>query len=193
MPVGPNPPQPRTLGTSPDTLGVLQAMQGIIISEALVGGSSPFAALSSADATRYGVSKAVFIGRPKDFKDAYLPQCCLWIPERDENHQPVAVVGFASGGGARVEDEIEITVQAFADLRTDWYAGEQKILQLRDALWPAVLHHTELGGTVSSVIESDAHEGRGLCYEQIGGTDYRCYELIVWVRQVYLIAGGRVL
>ncbi len=73
-----------TLASGPNTLGVLQAMQSIILNEALVAGVSPFAALSAADQARYGVTRAVFIGRPKDFSDAYLPQCALWIPQRDE-------------------------------------------------------------------------------------------------------------
>lgn len=174
------------LATGPNTLGVLQALQGIIINGALVGGVSPFAALSTTDATRYGVARAVFIGRPKDFSDAYLPSCCLWIPERDEPHQPVELMGHTG----RVFDDIEITVQAFADLRTDWYAAEQKILQIRDALWPVVLKHVQLGGTVATVTESDAWEGRGLCYEEIGGVQYRCYELQVGIRQQWSIAGG---
>jgi len=186
MPTGP---QPRALGSAPTTLLVLQAMQGIILNEALVGGVSPFAALSAADAARYGVSKAVFVGRPKDFRDGYLPQCCLWIPERDEPQQPVELVGFSTG---RVQDDLEVTVQAFVDLRTDWYLAEQKILQIRDALWPAMLHHVLLGGTVPSVIDADAREGRGFCFEQIAGTDYRCYEAIWSVQQTYNIAGGRV-
>ncbi len=175
-----------TLASSSNTLGALQALQSIIIAEVLVGGVSPFAALSTADATRYGVARAVFVGRPKDFADAYLPSCCLWIPERDDPQQPVELVGYSG----RVFDDIEITVQAFADLRTDWYAAEQKILQIRDALWPVVLKHIMLGGTVSTVTEADAYEARGLCYEQIAGVDYRCYELIVQVRQQWSVAGG---
>ena len=174
------------LATGPNTLGVLQALQGIIINEALVGGVSPFAALSASDATRYGVSKAVFVGRPKDFADVYLPCCVLWIPERDDPQQPVELVGYSG----RVFDDVEITVQAFTDLRTDWYAAEQKILQIRDALWPVVLKHVMLGATVPTVTESDAYEARGLCYEQIAGVDYRCYELIVNVRQQWAISGG---
>lgn len=189
MPVGPS---PRTLGTAPSTLAILQAMQSIILNEALVGGVSPFAALSAADATRYGVSKAVFIGRPKDFKDGYLPQCCLWVPERDETQQPVELVNVASGSGARVSDDLEVTVQAFVDSRTDWWLGEQKIISIRDALWPAVLHHILLGGTVSNVIDADAKEGRGFFFEQIGGVDYRTYELIWHVTQSWNVAGGRI-
>lgn len=181
-------PQPRALPSAPTTLSVLQALQSIILAEALVGGSSPFAALSASDAARYGVSRAVFIGRPKDFKDAYLPQCCLWIPERDDAQQPVELVGFAG----RVSDVIEVTIQAFADMRTDWYAGEQAILNIRDGLWPPLLRHRQLGGTVVSVTEAIPREGRGLCFEQLGGTEYRCYEVVEEVRQQYNLAGGLV-
>lgn len=174
------------LASGPNTLGVLQAMQGIIIAEALVGGVSPFAALSASDQTRYGVARAVFIGRPKDFADAYLPCCSLWIPERDEREQAVELVGL----GGRVFDDVEITIQAFTDMRTDWYAAEQKILQIRDALWPVVLKHILLGGTVNTVNDADAYEGRGLCYEQIAGVEYRCLELVWHVRQQWAIMGG---
>lgn len=177
---------PTTLASGPNTLGVLQAMRTIILNEALVGSVSPFAALSAHDAARYGVARAVFIGRPKDFSDAYLPQCALWIPERDAAEQPVELVGHVG----RVVDDIEVTVQAFCDLRSDWWAAEQQILQIRDALWPAVLKHLLLGGAVATVTEADAWEGRGLCYEEIAGVQYRCYELVWAARQEYLIAGG---
>ncbi len=175
-----------TLASGPNTLGVLQAMQSIILNQALVGGVSPFAALSASDQTRYGIARAVFIGRPKDFSDAYLPQCALWIPQRDEAQQPVELIGHIG----RVFDDIEVTVQAFCDLRKDWWAAEQQILQIRDALWPVVLKHVLLGGTASAVTDADAYEGRGICYEEIVGTQYRCYELIWAVRQQYVIPGG---
>lgn len=172
------------LPAQPDTLGALRAMQSIVLAEALVGGVTPFAALSAADASRYGVANAVFLGQPKDFKDAYLPQCRIWLPERDE------AVALASYGG-RAEAELEATVQVFVDLRTDWYLGEQKILAIRDALWPALLRHERLGGTVPSVIESAGRAGRGLCYEQVAGVEYRCYEAHWWARQQWSISGGR--
>ena len=178
----------RTLGSAATTLSVLQAMQGIILNEVQVGLASPFAALSASDASRFGVARAVFIGRPKDFKDAYLPQCCLWIPQRDEAQQPVELVGYAG----RVSDVIEVTVQAFADLRSDWYAAEQQILNMRDALWPPLLRHKLLGGGVPSVTDAEPREGRGLCYEQVAGIEYRCYELVVSVRQQFNLAGGLV-
>ena len=75
MPLGP------PLPVQPATFAALRAMQGLILSECLVGGASPFAALSAGDAARFGVANAVFVGRPKDFKDAYLPQCRLWRSE----------------------------------------------------------------------------------------------------------------
>lgn len=176
------------LPSSPQTLACLQAMQSIILTEALVSSASPFAALSASDAARYGVSNAVFIGRPKDFKDAYLPQCCLYVPEADATQQPVEMVGYVG----RIFDEVEVHVQAFVDLRTDWYLGEQKVLQIRDALWPAVVHHLLLGGTVATVCDADAREGKGFFYEQIAGVDYRCYELIWWVRQQWQVSGGKI-
>ena len=174
-----------TLPAQPGTFAALQAMQAIILSECLVGGASPFAVLSSADATRYGVANAVFVGRPKDFKDAYLPQCCLWIPPETE---AVELVGYAG----RASAELTALVLVYVDLRPDWYAAEQQILTIRDALLPALLHHERLGGGVSTVIESEVQPGRGLCYEQIGGSEYRCFEARWWVRQQWSIAGGRV-
>ena len=87
-------------------------------------------------------------------------------------------------------DLIEVTVQAFSDLRSDWWAAEQQILQIRDALWPVVLKHLRLGGAVATVTEADAWEGRGLCYEEIAGAAYRCFELVWAVRQQYVVAGG---
>lgn len=175
------------LPSGPSTLAALQAMQGIILAEALVGGVSPFATLNAADQARYGVARAVFVGRPKDFASAYMPQCCLWIPERDEARQPVQFVGYAG----RVFETVEVMVQAFADVTADWWQAEQKILQIRDALWPPILRHLQLGGTVATVTEADAEEGRGLCYEEVAGAQYRCYELRWTFRQQYSIAGGK--
>jgi hypothetical protein len=158
-------------------------MQSIILGECLVGGVTPFAALSAADATRYGVANAVFIGRPKDFADAYLPQCCIWIPQETE----AVELGYAG----RATAEFEALVQVFVDVRADWYAGEQQALAIRDALWSGMLRHARLGGAVATVIASEAREGCGLCYEQIAGIEYRCFEARWWVRQQWTIALGR--
>jgi hypothetical protein len=175
------------LATQPATLAALQAMQSIVINECLVSSASPFAALSAADQTRYGVAVAVFIGEPKDFKDAYLPQCSIWIPAGDAAAQTVEFMGYAG----RVFDEVEAIVRVFVDLRTDWWLAEQKILQIRDALWPALLHHERLGGTVATVTEAWAREGRGLCYESVARVSYRCYEALWGFRQQWNVAGGR--
>jgi hypothetical protein len=162
-------------------------MQTIILNECLVASVSPFATLSAADQTRFGVARAVFIGKPKDFKDAYLPQCSLWVPPRDEQLQAIEMDGYVG----RVTEEVEAIVTAYVDMRTDWYAGEQNILQIRDALWIALLHHGKLGGTVATVIESEAYEGLGFGYEQVGGIEYRIYEARWWVRQQWMLSGGR--
>lgn len=176
--------------TVPATLAALEAMQSIVIAEVLNGGSSYFAALSASDQTRYGVSRAVFVGQPKDFADAYLPQCHIFVPQGDEAAQPREMVGYTWG---RIEEEIEATVRVFVDMRTDWWAGEQTVLGIRDSLWSAMLRHQRLGGAIPAVIESWAREGRGLCYESVVGTEYRCYEAIWGFRQQWQVAGGRVL
>lgn len=162
-------------------------MQSLILSECLVAGVSPFAALGAADAARYGVARAVFVGRPKDFADTYLPQCCIWLPA-DTNAETVELAGYAGRALATIDARVLLLV----DQRTDWYAAEQQILVLRDALWPVLLRHAQLGGAVASVTASEAFVGRGLCYEQVAGVQYRCFEAIWRVRQQWLIPGGRV-
>ena len=184
-----------TLPTAPNTLACLQAMQGIIVNECLVGGVSPFAALAAGDAARFGVGRAVLVGKPKDFKDGYLPQCNLWIPPGEDADQEQELVGYGSGAGVggRVFGEFVAVVTAYVDLRTDWYAGEQQILEIRDALWPALLRHAQLGGTVAGVIEAEAFEGQGLGYELVAGMEYRTYEARWWVRAQWSLSGGRII
>ena len=169
------------------TLAALQAMQALILSEVLVGGVSPFAALSAGDQARYGVSRAVLIGKPKDWKDAYLPACTLWVPPGDAVQQPVEMIGYTG----RVFDQVEVQVCCWVDLRTDWYAGEQQILTIRDALWPTLLKHERLGGTVAGVTQAAGSEGRGLAYESVAGVEYRIYEAVWRFGQQYVVAGGR--
>lgn len=173
-----------SLPTQPDTLATLQAMQSLIVAGCLVGGTSPFAALSAADAARYGVANAVFVGQPKDVNTAYMPQCAITVPE---NAEVVTLAGYAG----RAVAEIEALARVYVDPRPDWYAAEQQALAIRDALWPVLLRHAELGAMVASVIASEGRPGRGLCYEQIAGNVYRCYEARWWVRQQWSVAGGR--
>ncbi len=174
-----------TLPSQPDTFGALRAMQSLILSECLVAGVSPFAALGAADAARYDVARAVFVGRPKDFADAYLPQCCIWLPT-DTNAETVGLAGYTGRALATFAAHVLLLV----DQRTDWYAAEQQILALRDALWPVLLRHAQLGGAVPSVTASEAFVGRGLCYEQVAGVQYRCFEAIWRVRQQWQASGG---
>jgi hypothetical protein len=103
-----------TLPSQPDTFGALRAMQSLILSECLVAGVSPFAPLSAADATRYGVARAVFIGRPKDFSDAYLPQCCITLPS-DSRAESVEMVGYAG----RARSMFAARILLLVDQRTD--------------------------------------------------------------------------
>ena len=176
-----------TLPTQPDTFGALRAMQSLILSECLVAGVSPFAALSASDAARYGIARAVFVGRPKDFADAYLPQCCIYLPP-DTAAETVELAGYAG----RAQSTIAAHALLLVDQRADWYAAEQQILALRDALWPVLLRHAQLGGTVPSVVAGEVATGRGLCYEQVAGVQYRGFEAICRIRQQWQIIGGRV-
>jgi hypothetical protein len=179
------------LPAQPDTLGALAAMRTIILSECLVGGVTPFAALSAADAARYGVSVAAFIGRPKDFNDVYLPQLNLWIPPEPEGASAANEVALVGAVG-RANAEFEAIVQVIVDMRADWYAGEQKALAIRDALWSALLRHERLAGLAPTVTASEARPGRGLRYEQIAGVEYRVIEARWWARQEWQITGGLV-
>lgn len=180
---------PRPVGVAlpalPDTLAALRAMQSLLLAECLVGGVSPFAALPAADAARYGVANAVFVGRPKDFSDAWLPACCIALAPGSER---VTLDGHA--GRALAEWEADVLV--LADLRADWYAAEQRVLAIRDALWPVLLRHDSLGGTVPTVAQADARPGHGLGYAEIAGVTYRAYTARWWVRQQWTLPGGRV-
>jgi hypothetical protein len=84
-------------------------------------------------------------------------------------------VTLESAGG-RASAELEALVQVYVDMRADWYAGEQSILAIRDALLPILMRHARLGGSVPTVIESETAAGRGLDYEQIAGVEYRFFE-----------------
>lgn len=174
-----------TLPSQPDTFGALRAMQSLILSECLVAGVSPFAPLSAGDAARYGVTRAVFVGRPKDFSDAYLPQCCIWLPP-DTRNGAIAMQSYAGRALATFDAHVLLLV----DQRADWYAAEQQILALRDALWPVMLRHALLGGAVASVTAAEAVAGRGLYYEQVAGVQYRGFEAIWRVRQQWQISAG---
>lgn len=186
-------PQGVALPAQPNTFGALQAMQSIILSECLVNGVTPFAALTSADATRYGVSSAVFVGRAKDFNSAYLPQANLWLAPEPEQTTPTPANSFALGGlVGRANAEFEAIVQVIVDMRGDWYAGEKQLLAIRDALLPTLLRHERLNALAPGVTASEGRPGRGMSYEQIAGVEYRMYEARWWARQEWMMSGGRV-
>jgi hypothetical protein len=173
---------------APNTLGVLRALQTLLVGNVLVGGVSPFASLSSADATRYGVSHAIYIGAPKDFKDGYLPQCQIVVEEESVT---------LSGAQGRAADALHVRITAIADF-TDWWAGEQSILGLRDAIWPVVLAHVRGGasaGTCFVALDASddsltASDGFGML--EVAGVWYRTWTCHVIARQVWAPAGGLV-
>jgi hypothetical protein len=175
--------------TGPNTLGMLQAVQGLILGNVLMGGVSPFASLNAADAARYGVARAVYIGAPKDFKDAYLPQCQI-VPEEE-------TVALAGAQG-RAEDVLAVRVMAVVSF-TDWWAAEQQILALRDAIWPVLLAHVRGGASVGTGFvaldpAAGANEARrgGFGLLEVAGVWYRTWTCHLDARQVWAATGGLV-
>ena len=174
--------------TTPATLSLLRAMQTLILTNVLIGGTSPFAALSSADATRYGATNAIYIGEPKDFRDGYLPQCHLVAEE-----EAVMLVG-AQG---RASDELQIRLTVVVDF-TDWWAAEQSILALRDTIWPVLMAHLRGGaGTGTSFVALDLAEAtlqhqNGFATMQVAGVWYRTWTCHLLARQVWAASGGLV-
>lgn len=179
---------PTNVPTAPNTLAVLRAVQTLILNDVLIGGGSPFAALGSTDAARYGVARAVYIGAPKDFRDAYLPQCHLVAED-----EAVALVG-AQG---RASDELLIRLTVVVDF-TDWWAAEQNILALRDAIWPVLLAHLRGGaGTGTSFVALDLPQTaperqNGFALMEVAGVWYRTWTTHLLARQVWAAAGGLV-
>jgi hypothetical protein len=174
--------------TGPATLTVLRALQSLILNDVLIGGVSPFAALTSADATRYGVTNAVYIGAPKDFRDVYLPQCQLVAEEE-------AVT--LTGAQGRATDDLVVRVTVIVDF-TDWWVAEQSILALRDALWPVMLTHVRGGvGAGTGFVALDLPETKpdrqdGFGMLTVAGVWYRTWTGHLTARQMWAASGGLV-
>lgn len=166
--------------TTPNTLGVLQALQSLILANT----GTTFAALRSGDATRYGVARAVFIGAPKDFKDGYLPQCHI-VPASDQ----IDVVGAQ----ARVSDVITCEVRCVADY-SDWWAAEQQIVAIRDVMVPLLATHLRAGATAGGNLMAAAitavadHNAFDLL--EVAGVWYRAWSCNVTLEQIYVPTGG---
>ncbi len=166
--------------TAPNTLGALQALQSLILANT----GTTFAALSAADATRYGVARAVYIGAPKDFKDMYLPQCHI-VPVDDR----ITITGEQ----ARVNDAITCEIRCVADY-TDWWAAEQQLLAIRDVMVPLLATHLRAGATPGGNLMAASIapvEDRGAFDTlEAAGVWYRVWSCLVTLEQVYVPAGG---
>jgi hypothetical protein len=166
--------------TTGNTLGMLQAVQTLILANT----GSTFAALSASDAARYGVTRAVFVGAPKDYKDLYLPQCHI-----------VAMTDgiIVAGGAARVEDVVRARVRAVVDF-SDWWAAEQSILSIRDTLVLLLGTHVRAGATAGGAIIGlalDEKDQPGVFETvQVAGVWYRQWSGMIQIEQVYSPSGG---
>jgi hypothetical protein len=167
--------------SAPGTLTMLRALQTVILNNALIGGVSPFAALNSADASRFGVARAVFVGAPQDFHDGYLPQCHI-IAENESV--------TLDGAQGRAQDELLARILVVADF-SDWWAAEQSIVNLRDAIWPVVLAHTRGGaGAGTGFVALDPADPLpdrrgGFDLMEVAGVWYRIWSCHVLARQVW--------
>ena len=117
--------------TMPATLAMFRNLQNLIVTNM----GTSFAALSAADAARYGVNRAVFIGVPKILRDRDLPQCQL---------EPVNGRTMRIGQCGRLRDTVAARARVLVDF-TDWWAAEQQILALRDNLLGLLTSHALAG------------------------------------------------
>ncbi len=166
--------------TGPGTLAVLQSLQALILANT----GTIFAALSSADATRYGVARAVYIGTPKDMKDVYVPACQL-IPE--------AETIVIAGAQARVEDTLTVQLRVLVDF-TDWWAAEQSILSIRDTLLPVLVTHLRSGAAAGGALValSPEHTPERGTFDTVKIADvwYRAWSISLSLLQSYVPASG---
>ena len=166
--------------TTPATLAVLQALQ----SEILANSATTFAALSTADAARYGVARAVFVGVPKEFKDALMPQCHII---------PIAQHLAVAGVHGRITDVITLRLRVVVDY-SDWWAAEQQVLAIRDLLVPVVLTHLRAGATAGGALVALAslpgHEVGAFATLTVATVTYRTWELPLTLTQSYVPASG---
>lgn len=166
--------------TQPATMGAMKDVQSLIVQAT----PTAFAALSSADSTRYQTSVAVFIGAPKTFHDSYLPQCHL-IPRA----QQLAIAGQQG----RMSDILTVEIRIVVGYQ-DWWAAEQQILSLRDQMLLALATHT-LGGATpgGAVVAMQIHPGRAqnaFTILTIGSVSYRTWSCFLDIEQQYTIIGG---
>ena len=166
--------------TGPASLAILQSLQTLIIANT----STTFAALSTADATRYGVARAVYIGAPKDMKDVYLPACQL-IAEAE------SIV--IAGAQARVEDTLTVRLRALVDF-SDWWVAEQSILSIRDVLLPLLITHLRAGSSAGGNLTafSAEHTPESGAFETVKVADvwYRTWSAQLSLMQTYVPASG---
>ncbi len=165
--------------TTPATLAALGALRSTI----LTASGSAFAQLSAADAVRYGVARAVFIGAPLDIPGDYLPQCQL-LPEAGES--------ALTGETGRVSESLTVNVRILVDA-TDWWAGEQQLLALRDQLVPALLTTLRAGAVAGGALVAlgpARWDRQTYSASAIGGVSYRIWSTTCTLWQHYTPPGG---
>lgn len=189
--------------TQANSWAMYQAVQYLIFTECLVGGVSPFTALSAAantanpggvsDLVRYGtnpngtVTTAVIIGVPKDMTNRYATQCWV-VPPVSENVYRVAF-------GGKSWDYQDVVVQC-RTLRSgagaDWYAAQQTLINIRDALYAVMLKHAELPGAANVQASKPEVWSGAPAYTPVveAGLEWDTWTFKWRLKQEYTIVGG---
>ena len=160
------------------TFAVLKGVQSFVQTNFLVGGASPFSPFNAADATKYGVTNAIYCGVPKDITAAYPRQC--WIV-------PVADKPVRHAVGGKVWDEQHLFINVLYNNVRDWYQTFQDLCAARDAFTAVLLQHAQLPGLpiVAASKLDHASAPNGYQFESAIGADWQCWGFTWWLRQEY--------
>lgn len=183
---------------SSNTWQVLTAIQQMILTELLVQDSNspstpalPLSPLLTADATRYGVAHAAFIGVPKDWRaGVYARQ--LHIVTMPEN--------VAWRTNPKVWDYAPIYLRLAYSREADWYTAYQDIVKARDVMYKVLLRHAEgTGQAAAPTVQASQIEPGGAGGAPIGyhldltqDVEWDCWGFMWRIKQEWTVSGGLV-
>ncbi len=177
--------------SQPQTFNDLQAWQLTVQNEVLIGGTSPFPLLSSADATLYGATatpgtdRAIFLGVPKDTTTNYPYQC--WMT-------PIGEKVYRKALGGIIFDEIEVYILVRGNWTTNGYAVQKQIWAIRDALHPIIAKHAEQPGATEVYAARWDPSGKGgpqgFFMDPGLGLEWYCWGTTRWIRRQWSVSGG---
>lgn len=170
------------MASAPQTWNILTKIRDTIQAEVLVGGVSPFTAFTAADATAYGATNAIYIGPPKDQKPIYATECWI-IPPKPDNPYRRAL-------GGKIWQEQHIKIVTLSKYTTAYFTVMQTHINTVDALVPVLLRHCDStwGSTCAAAKPVEGTGGYG--YLNSLGEDWLQWQIDLWIKQEFNIAGG---